>query len=84
MATIIDKDGINHGVMTPREANALAQAQNAKLVQVNGKVTPPIYRIMSTINSQRLKQKKPKVMTQKKIGFSCKIAEHDQVTKVCM
>ncbi len=68
---MIDSDGHQAGIMSAREALALAQSRGLDLVEVAPAAQPPVCRVMD-FDKYRYTQKKESPWDQEKLGrFEC-------------
>ena len=86
---MIDEEGKHLGVLTKREALALAEERELDLVEVSPDAKPPVARIVDwgKYNYQRTKQqqknrKAAKASELKQMRFGLKIGEHDLAIKM--
>lgn len=86
---VIGPDGTQLGVMTPKEALAIAQGNNLDLVEVSPNSRPPVCRVMDfgkfkyeQSRRARKARKKQHVMHLKEVKLRPKIDEHDYQFKV--
>lgn len=86
---MIDEDGKQLGVLSKREALALAEERDLDLVEVSPDANPPVARIVDwgKYNYQRTKQqqknrKAAKAAELKQMRFGLKIGEHDLYIKM--
>lgn len=86
---MIDEDGKQLGVLSRREALALAEERDLDLVEVSPDAKPPVARIVDwgKYNYQRTKQqqknrKAAKATELKQMRFGLKIGEHDLAIKL--
>ena len=85
---VLDSDGSQLGVMSAKEANALADKKNLDLVKISPNANPPVCKIMDYgkykfEQSKRDKEaKKAQAVTElKEVWLSMTIEEHDLETK---
>lgn len=82
---LIDENGQQHGIISYREAEAMAEEREIDLVEVSPKAEPPVYRLMDygqyLYNKQKRTQKSKHIKT-KEVQFSLAIAEHDYQVKL--
>lgn len=86
---VIDEDGTQVGLMTPREALAIAEDAGLDLVEIAPNAEPPVCRIIdySKFCYQQIKKEKENKRSQhkvkvKEIKFKPNIDEHDFQVKV--
>lgn len=86
---VIDEEGKQLGVLTRREALALAEERELDLVEVSPEASPPVARIVDwgKFNYQRTKQqqknrKAAKATELKQMRFGLKIGGHDLFIKM--
>jgi translation initiation factor IF-3 len=86
---LISEDGSPVGIVTPREALALARAAELDLVEVAPEADPPVCRIMDFgrykyMQSKKLAESRRKSTTVeiKEVKFRPKTADHDYQTKL--
>lgn len=81
---LIDADGEMLGIMSAREAQALAVSKNLDLVKIVPNAAPPVCKIMDYGKSmfeqskrEKEAKKNQKVVSLKEVRLSAKIEEHD-------
>jgi translation initiation factor IF-3 len=86
---LIDVDGTQLGIMSPREALALAQEKELDLVLISEKADPPVCRIMDygkykfqQEKKAREAKKKQQTIEVKEVKMRYKIDEHDYQVRV--
>lgn len=86
---VVASDGSALGVMSTKDALALAQKENLDLVNISPKAVPPVCRIMNygkfrfeQAKRDKEAKKKQKVVEIKEVRLSLKIDTHDFETKV--
>ncbi|MCS6959849.1 MAG: translation initiation factor IF-3 [Pseudanabaenaceae cyanobacterium SKYGB_i_bin29] len=86
---VIDEDGTQLGIMTPKEAMAIADEKELDLVLVGEKADPPVCRIMDYgkfkfEKEKRAKEAKKKQHTAevKEVKMRYKIEEHDYQVRI--
>ena len=86
---LIDVDGTQLGIMSPREALALAQEKELDLVLISEKADPPVCRIMDygkykfqQEKKAREAKKKQQTVEVKEVKMRYKIDEHDYQVRV--
>lgn len=86
---VIDVDGKQLGIMTQREALALAEEQGLDLVEISPNASPPVAKIVDwgKYNYQKTKQQQVnkrsvKVLDMKQMRFGLKIGDHDLGVKM--
>ncbi|MFN3360157.1 MAG: translation initiation factor IF-3 [Pseudanabaenaceae cyanobacterium] len=86
---VIDEDGTQLGIMTPKEAMAIADEKELDLVLVGEKADPPVCRIMDYgkfkfEKEKRAKEAKKKQHTSevKEVKMRYKIEEHDYQVRI--
>ncbi len=86
---VVDEEGNQLGVMSPREAMNIAREKNLDLIKIAPKAKPPVCKIMDFGKykyeiSKREKEakKKQKTIDVKEVRLSPNIEEHDLNTKV--
>ena len=85
---LIDSDGSQLGIVSIKEAMALADQKNLDLVKIAPQAVPPVCRIMDygKYNFEKQKREKEQRKNQKTVGvkevqLSCKIEDNDIKTK---
>ncbi len=86
---VIDADGGQLGIMTPREASKLAEEKELDLVLVSDKADPPVCRIMDygkfkfeQEKKAREARKKQHTVDVKEVKMRYKIEEHDYQVRI--
>ncbi len=86
---LIDADGTQLGIMSPREALVLAQERELDLVVISEKADPPVCRIMDygkykfqQEKKAREAKKKQQTVEVKEVKMRYKIDEHDYQVRV--
>lgn len=86
---LVASDGSPVGIMSTRDALALAQKENLDLVNISPKAVPPVCRIMNygkfrfeQAKRDKEAKKKQKVVEIKEVRLSLKIDTHDFETKI--
>lgn len=86
---VIDTDGAQLGVMSPREAQRLAEEKDLDLVLVSDKADPPVCRIMNygkykfeLEKKAREAKKKQHNVEVKEVKMRYKIEEHDYQVRI--
>ncbi len=86
---VIGPDGTQLGVMTPKEALAIAQGHNLDLVEVSPNSRPPVCRVMDfgkfkyeQSKRARKARKKQHIIHLKEVKLRPKIEEHDYQFKM--
>lgn len=86
---VIDTDGAQLGIMTPREALQMAEEKELDLVLVSDKADPPVCRIMDygkfkfeQEKKAREAKKKQHTMDVKEVKMRYKIEEHDYNVRI--
>lgn len=86
---LIDVDGTMLGIMSSKEAQALANAKSLDLVKIAPQASPPVCRIMDygkymfeLSKKEKEARKNQKVISVKEIRLSASIEEHDFEFKV--
>lgn len=86
---VIDTDGAQLGIMTPREALQLAEEKDLDLVMVSDKADPPVCRIMDygkfkfeQEKKAREAKKKQHTAEVKEVKMRYKIEEHDYNVRI--
>ncbi|HEY9844806.1 MAG TPA: translation initiation factor IF-3 [Candidatus Caenarcaniphilales bacterium] len=86
---VIDKDGTQLGILTPREALRMAEEKELDLVLVSDKADPPVCRIMDygkykfeQEKKAREARKKQHTADVKEVKMRYKIEEHDYNVRV--
>jgi translation initiation factor IF-3 len=86
---VIDTDGAQLGIMTPREANKLAEERELNLVLLSDKADPPVCRIMDygkykfeQDKKAREAKKKQHTSEVKEVKMRYKIEEHDYNVRI--
>ncbi|MDR1082181.1 MAG: translation initiation factor IF-3 [Deltaproteobacteria bacterium] len=86
---LINENGSPVGILTPREALAMARAAELDLVEVAPEADPPVCRIMDFgrykyLQSKKLAESRRKatIVEIKEVKFRPKTAEHDYQTKI--
>jgi translation initiation factor IF-3 len=86
---VIDTDGAQLGIMTPREAQRLAEEKELDLVLVSDKADPPVCRIMDygkykfeQEKKAREARKKQHTADVKEVKMRYKIEDHDYQVRV--
>jgi len=86
---VVDEEGEQVGVMTSRDALALARERGLDLVEVSPQASPPVCRIMdygkfkyeASKRANRDKKKQHRILV-KEVKFRVKIDEHDFMFKI--
>ena len=85
---VIDADGSQLGILSPKDALAKASAQGLDLVRIAPQAVPPVCRIMDygkycfeQQKKEKEQRKNQKTFDVKEIQLSCKIEENDIKTK---
>lgn len=85
---VVSADSEQLGIMSSREAQALADEKGLDLVMISKQATPPVVRIMDfgkflyeQTKKEKDAKKKQKVVDVKEIRFSPNIKDHDLQTK---
>lgn len=88
---IIDEDGAQLGIMSSKDAMALAVQKNLDLVKISPNANPPVCKIMDfgkfkyeMAKKEKESKKKQKVVTIKEVRLRPSIEEHDLSTKAKM
>ena len=86
---VISDDGEQLGIMSSREAQALADNRNLDLVKISPTAKPPVCRIMDyskfkfdKAKKEKEARKKQKVVSIKELRLSTKIYNHEQQVKL--
>lgn len=86
---VINADGSQMGIMSSRDAQALAEQQNLDLVKISPQATPPVVKVMDygkyrfeLQKKEKEARKNQKVVETKEIRLSLKIDTNDFNTKV--
>lgn len=86
---LIDADGTQLGIVSAREALALAQEKNMDLVKIAPQSKPPVCKIMDygkyrfdQIKKEKEAKKNQKIMEIKEVRLSPNIDDHDLTTKL--
>jgi translation initiation factor IF-3 len=86
---VIDTDGAQLGIMTPREANVLSAERDLDLVVISDKADPPVCRIMDygkykfeQEKKAREAKKKQHTSEVKEVKMRYKIEEHDYNVRI--
>lgn len=85
---VIDADGSQLGILSPKDALAKASAQGLDLVRIAPQAVPPVCRIMDygkycfeQQKKEKEQRKNQKTFDVKEVQLSCKIEENDIKTK---
>lgn len=88
---IIDEDGAQLGIMSSKDAMALAVQKNLDLVKISPNANPPVCKIMDfgkfkyeMAKKEKESKKKQKIVTIKEVRLRPSIEEHDLTTKAKM
>lgn len=88
---IIDEDGAQLGIMSSKDAFALAVQKNLDLVKISPNANPPVCKIMDfgkfkyeMAKKEKESKKKQKIVTIKEVRLRPSIEEHDLSTKAKM
>lgn len=88
---IIDEDGAQLGIMSSKDAMALAVQKNLDLVKISPNANPPVCKIMDfgkfkyeMAKKEKESKKKQKIVTIKEVRLRPSIEEHDLSTKAKM
>lgn len=88
---IIDEDGAQLGIMSSKDAMALAVQKNLDLVKISPNANPPVCKIMDfgkfkyeMAKKEKESKKKQKIVTIKEVRLRPSIEDHDLTTKAKM
>ena len=85
---VIGANGEQLGIMTPREANVIAEKEGLDLVKISPSAVPPVCKIMDygkylfdKTKREKEQRKNQKIVELKEVQLSFTIAKHDMETK---